>query len=128
MTVVIVAGPRKVKDYDLVRRAIEKSGLEITEIVSGRAPGVDSHGERYARDNDIPIKMFPADWNKHKKGAGFIRNTEMANYAKENGGSLLVLWDKKSKGTKHMIKEARRVGIPIKLYIIKLPEDRKSGV
>lgn len=96
---VIIAGTRDILDYELVLRAIENSGFDITEIVSGKARGVDSLGEIYAALNDLPVKEFPADWNKFGKSAGFIRNKQMADYAE----ALIAVWDRESAGTKNMI-------------------------
>ena len=41
--------------------------INITEIVSGKAKGADSLGEKYASLNNIPVKEFPANWNLHGK-------------------------------------------------------------
>jgi hypothetical protein len=127
MTSVIIAGPRDYEDYEVLCEAIKRAqekGLVITEVISGTARGVDRMGERWADDNDIPIQPFKPDWNKYngrpgKNPAGIIRNKEMADYAKENDGALLALWDGKSEGTKNMIKTAKEMGIPIYPYLVK---------
>lgn len=77
---------------------------DMTEIVSGGATGADSHGESIANTMAIPVKRFPAQWSKHGKSAGIIRNVEMANYA----DALIAVWDGSSKGTKHMIDAATK--------------------
>jgi hypothetical protein len=104
---VIVAGSRSITDYDLVARAIRTSGLDITEIVSGTARGVDSLGERFAAENGIPVAHFPADWTGGGRGAGFVRNYKMAEYA----DALIAIWDGESRGTAHMIEAARKKGL-----------------
>jgi len=80
----IIAGGR---DYNL--NAIDISSLEtvhknikITEVVSGGAKGADTCGELWAKSQHLPVKRFPADWNKLGKSAGYIRNEQMAQYAK----------------------------------------------
>lgn len=118
MTTVIIAGPRTIIDYELLLNAIKLSDIEITEVVSGNAKGVDSLGERYAKENNIPLKVFPSDWKTYKKAAGPIRNLEMAQYAQEKDGILLAIWDKKTKGTKNMLNHARKLNLDIKLFII----------
>jgi hypothetical protein len=47
--------------------------------------------------------VIPADWNRHGRGAGYIRNKEMA----EIGDGLLAFWDEESCGTQDMIKQAK---------------------
>jgi hypothetical protein len=70
-----------------------------TEVVCGGAKGIDEVGRGWAEYLKIPVKMFPADWDKYGKSAGYRRNEEMANYA----DALLAIWDGESSGTYHMI-------------------------
>jgi len=97
----IIAGTRTFNDYELLVSKLTEFRLthDITEIVSGGAIGADRLGEVYAMRNDIPIKPFPANWNKHGNAAGPIRNRQMAEYADQ----LIVFWDGSSKGTENMI-------------------------
>ena len=111
----IIAGPRNFSDYNkLLKVFLLYPDLEknITEIVSGKAKGVDTLGERWAIENKIPIKSFPADWNKYGNSAGPIRNLQMANYA----DALIALWDDISKGTGDMIEKAKNKGLKILIY------------
>ena len=116
-TKVIIAGSRDFYDYDLLAEEcnIILEGKDDIEVVSGRAIGADMLGELYAKDKKYPVKLFPADWNTHGKGAGFIRNAEMAKY----GNMLIAFWDGESKGTKHMIETAHRKGIEAHIIRIK---------
>jgi hypothetical protein len=56
--------------------------------------------------------MFPADWDTFGKGAGFIRNTKMAEYS----DALIAIWDGTSRGTAHMIRTAWRKGILVYVH------------
>lgn len=107
----IIAGSRDITDYSLVMEAIQESEFEISEVVSGTAKGVDRLGELWATNHKIPVKHYPADWNKYGKSAGPIRNQEMANYA----DALIAVWDGKSRGTKNMIDQAKEKGL--KVYV-----------
>lgn len=115
---VIVAGSRSIESLGVVKKAIEDSGFEITEIVSGRAKGVDRLGEHYALVKSIPTKLFPADWDKHGKAAGPMRNREMADYA----DAAVIIWDGVSTGTKHMIYEMNKRGKKCHIYMHLSPE------
>ena len=109
---VIIAGGRDFDNYDLLANTIsdfEKEHGKITEVVSGTARGADILGESYANINNIAIKKFYPDWDNLGKRAGYVRNTEMAAYAKRNDGFLIAFWDGKSKGTKHMIDYAKKI-------------------
>lgn len=111
----IIAGSRSINDLRLVEGVIERSGFNITEVVCGGAPGVDSLGRKWAGNgNIIPVKMFPADWNGFGPAAGAIRNTEMAEYA----DALIAIWDGVSPGTQHMLKAAKKLGLKIYYEIV----------
>lgn len=113
---VIIAGSRDIKDVQLLKMAIEKSGFDITEVVSGGAAGVDFLGEQWAREHGILLTRFPADWSAYGKAAGPIRNEEMARYVGKEG-ALLALWDGRSKGTSNMIDMAEKHGLKFIIII-----------
>jgi hypothetical protein len=110
----IIAGCRDIFNGQYVREAIAESGFEITEVVCGGASGVDLLGKDWAEKHKIPVKMFPADWDKNGKAAGPIRNAEMANYAE----ALVAVWDEYSKGTKDMIDKAKAKGLKVYVKIV----------
>ena len=109
---VIIAGLRNFNDYDLFKSELEKmihnNAIEISEIVSGGASGVDTMAEKYANENGIVLKVFNANWKKYGRSAGPVRNKEMAEYVGEKG-ALIAFWDYKSKGTGSMIKIAEKM-------------------
>lgn len=100
----IVAGGREFNNYTLLKEVLDqyiedhKNNFTI-EIVSGMARGADALAYTYAKENNIICHEFPADWNKHGRAAGFVRNQQMGAFA----DGLLAFWDGKSKGTQHMI-------------------------
>ncbi len=111
---VIIAGGRTFKDYVTMRNYCDLilSNQKDIEIVSGTANGADKLGEQYAREKRYALKQFPADWDTYGKGAGYKRNEQMALYA----DALIAFWDKKSRGTKHMIDLAEKHGLKIRIY------------
>lgn len=113
----IIAGSRDITDYALVKEAYYNSDFQATEIVSGAAKrGVDPLGERLSEEIlGKKATLFEADWDGPlKKGAGFARNVQMADYA----DGLLAIWDTRSPGTKHMIETARQKGLVIKVIYV----------
>ena len=105
----IIAGGRNITNYSLLLSTIGESDIEITEVISGMAPGVDTLAVQYSQENNLPLKEFHADWNQYKRAAGPIRNREMANY----GEALIAIWDGESRGTKNMIEEATKRGLRV---------------
>ncbi len=118
---VIIAGSRDNIEYQDVLSAMGECPWysEITEVVSGKARGVDTLGEQWAIENNISIKEFPADWKKFGRSAGIKRNEQMGDYA----DSLVAVWDGESKGTKHMIDYSKNKGLKVFVYNLK---DKKS--
>ena len=110
----IIAGSRTINDFDAVLKVVNDSGFTISEVVSGEARGVDQLGERYANAQRLPCVKFPANWDKYAKGAGFIRNAAMADYAE----ALIALWDGKSKGTANMIDVAKKKGLKVFIRVL----------
>ena len=101
---ILIAGSRVIPNRefvwdDLIHRVLTMYGTYGVEIVSGMARGADMIGYEFAKHFLIDTKEFPADWDKHGKSAGYIRNKEMSEYADE----LIAYWDGKSNGTKNMI-------------------------
>lgn len=108
---VIIAGSRFITNYELVVEAVKDSGFEISEVVCGVAQGVDSLGERYAKENGIKLSYFYADWKGLGKKAGLARNEQMGNYA----DALVLVYDGKSPGSTHMLKYAKKK--KLKIYV-----------
>jgi hypothetical protein len=110
---VIIAGGREFSNYSLLEKSLTAilSQKKDIEIVSGHASGADSLGERFAQENNHPVKLFPADWNKYGKSAGPRRNAEMAKYA----DALVAFWDGQSRGTSNMIECAKKEDILIRV-------------
>jgi hypothetical protein len=107
----IIAGSRTVGSTSVVEEACNYCGWEITQVVSGCARGVDTLGEIWAAAHNLPVERHPANWDKHGKKAGYLRNIEMA----ECSEALIAVWDGESRGTSHMIVAAQRLGL--KVYI-----------
>ena len=128
---VIIAGSRtSVLTYEQIQEIVDKSGFEVTEVVSGRCKGVDISGENWAVNSNIHVEPFPAEWDNLKQpgaviktrkdgsqynaSAGKYRNRQMAKYA----DALIAIWDGKSGGTGHMISAAREEFIPVFVHKI----------
>lgn len=126
--IVVIAGSRGVLDYSEIEQAVAESGFEITEVVSGGAAGADRLGERWAREHDVKLTRMIPDWDGQGKRAGFLRNADMADYAKANcqqGGALIALWMGKSRGTGHMIDLARERGLSVFVRDVEVEAPRK---
>jgi len=127
---VVIAGSRKFDtsgSIGLVDYAVEQSGFLITEVVSGHANGIDKAGELWVDTwppevDKPPITIFKADWKKHGKAAGPIRNEEMAKYA----DAAIIIWDGESKGTLNTIQHFQKMKKPYyRMVVEEMREDVK---
>lgn len=110
----IIAGSRTITDIKHVTAAVNESCFEITKVISGGAPGVDRLALQYAKEKSLPVIIMKADWDKHGRKAGYLRNKAMADVAH----ALIAVWDGKSLGTKHMIDIARKKGLMVYVHTV----------
>ena len=110
---VIIAGGRDFKDYELLMKKCDNILINQTDvtIISGGAKGADSLGEWYANQKGYGLEIYPAEWEKFGKSAGYKRNVLMA----ENADALIAFWDGKSRGTNHMINIAKGKGLLVRV-------------
>ena len=80
-----------------------------TVVVSGGARGVDSVAVKAAELAGLKVEVYPADWDKHGKKAGFLRNKTIVDRADK----LVAFWDMESAGTAHSIGLALEKKIPV---------------
>lgn len=116
MTNIIIAGTRTFNEYPLLDVAVKNFIVENkikrpVSIVCGMAQGADLLGKKFAENYNIPVIEMPADWETFGKSAGYIRNKEMAKISRY----CICFWDKKSKGTKHMIDLAKEYNLILKV-------------
>lgn len=113
---VVVTGGRDYSDKSAVLLVLGALGLDERdeynmphhiEIAHGGAPGADTLADDWAIVNWVPVKVYPADWDKHGKRAGILRNIEMLEDFKPH----MVVAFPGGRGTENCRKEARKRGI-----------------
>ena len=85
-----------------------------TIIIEGGCAGVDLLARKIALDIGLEVVEFPAAWKKYGKAAGPMRNIKMLNTQPH----LLIAFHSdlsQSKGTKHIVAEARKRGIEVEV-------------
>lgn len=87
-------------------------------LIEGCAPGADQAAEVWAAgfgsEYPVPHEHYPADWVRHGKAAGPIRNQQMLDSAPD----LVLAFRSKgvSRGTDDMVRRSRDAGVPT--YVI----------
>ena len=119
----LIVGSRSITDYGFVRERLDRligpiRGKYRFQVVSGGANGVDKLAEQYAEENGFDMHVMPAEWNKHGRRAGFIRNDDMHRYISGfTHRGCVAFWDGKSNGTLHSRELAKKYGNPLRFII-----------
>ncbi len=106
---VLVCGGRDYSDRKFVYQCLDALHKEhpIDVLIEGGAVGTDRIAGGWAVKMGINNLVFPADWNKHGKAAGPIRNQRMLNEGKPD----LVVAFPGGRGTADMMKRAKAAGV-----------------
>ena len=107
---VAVIGSRGLSVGDLGRYLPENT----TEIVSGGAKGVDTSAREYALAHGIKLTEFLPEYTRFGRSAPLKRNITIIEYS----DIVLAFWDGKSRGTKFVIDNCRKLGVEVRVYII----------
>lgn len=107
---VAVIGSRGLTVSDLGRYLPENT----TEIVSGGAKGVDTSVREYALSHGIKLTEFLPEYTRFGRNAPLKRNITIIGYA----DIVLAFWDGKSRGTKFVIDNCRRLGVEVRVYVM----------
>ena len=108
-----IVGSRNYNNFEEFSKTIDKY-LPISEIISGGCRGTDLMAKRYAMQNKINYKEFPADWKRYGKAAGPIRNKLIVDAS----DAVIAFLSPSSKGTLNSINYAKKQ--KKKLIVVKL--------
>jgi hypothetical protein len=108
---VLVCGSRSWRDKEAIARRLKSLPADAM-IVTGGALGADQLADDVARDLGLERVIIPANWNRHGRQAGILRNLRMLDTRPE---LVLAFWNGDSPGTKHTIGEARKRGIRVEV-------------
>ncbi len=87
---------------------------ECTEqIISGGAKGIDRSARRYALKHGIQILEIMPEYDLYGKTAPLRRNDWIIRLS----DVVYVFWDGKSHGANYMIKESKKAGKTVHVYL-----------
>src|ERR1700733_5955180 len=125
---ILVTGSRSWTDYLAIENALHDAYFAAQTVpgwtvrvvvVHGACPkGADAMADQIARDMKeagmaVEIERHPADWNRHGKSAGFIRNAGMVAL----GANLCLAFIKdRSRGATHCTDLAAKAGIEVRRF------------
>lgn len=111
---VLVCGGRDFNDYEKLTRTLNgianaRAPRSPFSIIQGGARGADRLADEWAAESMISSYTYKADWDKHGKAAGPIRNQRMLDEGKPD----LVVAFPGGRGTADMINRAKKAGIEV---------------
>jgi hypothetical protein len=115
---VIVCGSRGYGRADVIRARVRELPADALVIV-GRARGADAVAEREASACGLDVAGYPAEWSKHGRRAGWLRNRVMLDVllgGEDDARLVVAFWDGSSRGTLSMIRLARDAGITVEIW------------
>ena len=81
-------------------------------VISGGAPGADTHAREACEKHNFDFIEYPAKWNIYGRAAGIIRNQQMIDEGKPTDGIGFHKDISNSKGSKDMLQRLTKHGIP----------------
>jgi antitoxin component of RelBE/YafQ-DinJ toxin-antitoxin module len=84
--------------YDDAKKIIDESGVGISEVISGGSKSDSSFGRRWARENNVPVKLFKPN-----------RNEEMTAIAE----ALVGIWKNVEGEMKDLLSRANKKNLKI---------------
>lgn len=112
---VLICGDRNWADKAFIRkkmRALEPG----TVVVHGAAKGADLLAGEVAEEMGFEVHPYPAAWSVFGRAAGPIRNTQMLDEEDPDIVWGFHDWIENSKGTRDMMRQAQRRGVPFMLF------------
>ncbi|MCY4655153.1 MAG: DUF2493 domain-containing protein [Dehalococcoidia bacterium] len=103
--------PSSSQQRQSLRKALNKAheSTPITLLIHGGARGVDLATAPWARDKNIAIKEFPAQWKQYGRSAGHRRNAQMLTKGEPQG----VIAFPGARGTSNMVAQAKKACVPV---------------
>jgi hypothetical protein len=116
---VLVCGSRDWRDPTPIQHALAElqAAWGSFEVVDGGARGADTLARQIAQDLNLPVREFPADWERYGKAAGMIRNQKMLDDLLEADQRLVLAFPlPQSRGTRDMIRRAEKAGVETRVF------------
>jgi hypothetical protein len=99
-----------------VRKLVELHGSTDLLIIEGGAQGADQTAAFAARERSVHVAEVKVLWGtRHRRSAGPQRNAVMLSLEPDEVFAFHVDIEH-SRGTKHMVRIARKAGIPVTIF------------
>lgn len=113
---VLVCGSRHGFPRNKIKARLTQLPADTT-VIEGEYEGVDLIARAVALELGLDVIGIPANWVRHKKAAGPIRNRRMLDMLEKEEDLVIAFHEDlaNSKGTKDTVEEARLRGIKVEV-------------
>ena len=111
---VIIAGGSTFDSLQYMTRCLRDFTPEISTVISGRGYGADNLAEAFAISNGLDLELFPANWGKYGKDAGYHRWIKV--FENQYVDKVFLFCNGKSKGTKVLKTLSEVLEIPYDIF------------
>lgn len=109
----LICGSRDYTDEGAIEYELREFPPD-TVVIHGGARGADRMAGEIARRLGMAVEEYPADWAKHGKAAGPIRNAQMLKEGKPDMVLAFFLDNAmSSRGTANMVEQALAAGVSV---------------
>jgi hypothetical protein len=116
---ILVTGSRDWQDQDAVHKALADTvrelpaDREVIVVHGGCWAGADHIADDWAKAYGATVEVHYANWDRHKRAAGPLRNRHMV----ELGADLCLSFIRnRSRGASHCTHIAEQAGIPVRRW------------
>jgi len=106
---VLVCGGREYDDWFVLDDRLKANVPLGSTIIEGGAKGADFLARVWAKYSGMPYEEYPANWKKHGRAAGGIRNQQMLDEGKPD----LVIAFPGGTGTADMVRRSKKTGVKV---------------
>ena len=108
---VLVCGGRNFDDVEFLDETLDAyhEQFVFTKLIHGGADGADTLAGDWAHSRGVQKKVYRANWGKHGRAAGPIRNQQMLD---EEHPDLVIAFEG-GNGTAHMVSIAKKAGVKV---------------
>jgi hypothetical protein len=118
----MVTGGRDYTNREYVYRVLDLLTPWPVELIHGNARGLDTLAKEWGEARGVIVTPFPADWDKHGKAAGHIRNQQMVD---ENPSFVIAFPG--GTGTADACKRAQKKGIRVLYASDMIERNQRDG-
>lgn len=113
---ILICGSREWNNFEKIKSILHKyKSARETVIIHGDCKGADKISGYLAKQLNMTVEVYPADWKQYGYSAGPIRNQQMLDEGKPDICYAFHEDIENSRGTKNMISKCKIANVPFEI-------------